>query len=113
MVLPLLVWFGSPRIVLSPFKLFEAMGLIAALLVIRRDMESRRRSRGARDRRASTGEAGDASRAQGLGLRSLRYRATLLGGAFEIEENPRGGTTVAVVYPDAQSGAQSAHQRGV
>jgi hypothetical protein len=29
---------------------------------VRRDMESRRRSRGARDRRASTGEAGDASR---------------------------------------------------
>ncbi|MDQ3563312.1 MAG: DUF3387 domain-containing protein [Pseudomonadota bacterium] len=30
--------------------------------ISRRDMESRRRSRGARDRRASTGEAGDASR---------------------------------------------------
>lgn len=50
---------------------------------------------------------------QGLGLRSLRYRATLLGGAFEVEENPRGGTTVAVVYPDAQRGEQGAHPRGV
>jgi two-component system, NarL family, sensor histidine kinase FusK len=37
---------------------------------------------------------------EGLGLHSLRYRATLLGGVLEIKENPQGGTTVAVIYPD-------------
>jgi signal transduction histidine kinase len=42
---------------------------------------------------------------QGLGLHSLRYRATLLGGLLEIDETPQGGTTVAVVYPDDPSGA--------
>ena len=36
---------------------------------------------------------------QGLGMHSLRFRASLLGGAFEIEKNPQGGTTVAVIYP--------------
>ncbi len=36
---------------------------------------------------------------QGLGMHSLRFRASLLGGSFEIEKNPQGGTTVVVIYP--------------
>lgn len=40
---------------------------------------------------------------QGLGMNSLRFRASLLGGDFEIVKNTQGGTTVAVIYP-AQRG---------
>lgn len=36
---------------------------------------------------------------QGLGMHSLRARASLLGGVLEIEGNTHGGTTVAVIYP--------------
>jgi len=36
---------------------------------------------------------------QGLGMHSLRFRASLLGGGFEMEKNSQGGTTVAVIYP--------------
>ncbi len=36
---------------------------------------------------------------QGLGMHSLRARASLLGGSLEIEKNTQGGTTVAVIYP--------------
>ncbi|MGH8538596.1 MAG: REP-associated tyrosine transposase [Gammaproteobacteria bacterium] len=43
---------------------------------IRRDMESRRRSRGARDRRASTGEAGDASRRK-VSVGAVSHRAVV------------------------------------
>jgi signal transduction histidine kinase len=35
----------------------------------------------------------------GLGMYSLRARASLLGGSLAIGKNPQGGTTVAVVYP--------------
>ncbi|TXT35446.1 MAG: periplasmic sensor signal transduction histidine kinase [Comamonadaceae bacterium] len=35
----------------------------------------------------------------GLGMCSLRARASLVGGSLEIEANPQGGTTVAVIYP--------------
>lgn len=35
----------------------------------------------------------------GLGMYSLRARASLLGGTLEIEASPQGGTTVAVIYP--------------
>lgn len=35
----------------------------------------------------------------GLGMHSLRARASLLGGYLEIGKNSQGGTTVAVVYP--------------
>lgn len=37
---------------------------------------------------------------QGLGMHSMRYRASLLGGTFAIEKNAHRGTTVAVMYPD-------------
>lgn len=35
----------------------------------------------------------------GLGMHSLRARASLLGGVLKIERNAHGGTTVAVIYP--------------
>ncbi len=35
----------------------------------------------------------------GLGMHSLRARASLLGGSFEMTRNAQGGTTVAVIYP--------------
>lgn len=39
---------------------------------------------------------------QGLGLHSLRQRATLLDGSFTIHRNACGGTTVAVSYPASE-----------
>lgn len=36
---------------------------------------------------------------QGLGMHSMRYRASLLGGRFAIERNAQGGTTIAITYP--------------
>jgi signal transduction histidine kinase len=36
---------------------------------------------------------------QGLGMHSLRYRASLLRGSIAIERNGLGGTTIAVMYP--------------
>jgi signal transduction histidine kinase len=47
---------------------------------------------------------------QGLGMHSLRARASLLGGSLEIERNTQGGTTVAVIYP-AQKEEQSEHRQ--
>lgn len=44
----------------------------------------------------------------GLGLHSLRYRAALLGGAFEMNKNSQGGTTVAVIYPNDRGGQAGA-----
>ena len=38
-------------------------------------------------------------RASGLGLHSLRHRASLLGGACTVTRNALGGTTVAISYP--------------
>jgi len=38
----------------------------------------------------------------GLGMHSLRARASLLGGCLEIARNTQGGTTVAVIYPAHQ-----------
>ena len=35
---------------------------------------------------------------EGMGLHSMRYRASLLGGSLDIRENPKGGTIVAVIY---------------
>lgn len=37
--------------------------------------------------------------AQGLGVHSLRARASLLEGCLEVQRNTQGGTTVAVIYP--------------
>ncbi|MDO8776852.1 MAG: MASE1 domain-containing protein [Burkholderiaceae bacterium] len=46
---------------------------------------------------------------QGLGMHSMRYRASLLGGTFAIERNAHRGTTVVVMYPD--QGEQNEQQR--
>ena len=48
---------------------------------------------------------------QGLGMHSLRARASLLRGVFEIEKNQQGGTTVAVIYPDPK-GTQREQRQG-
>jgi signal transduction histidine kinase len=37
--------------------------------------------------------------ARGLGMHNLRYRASLLGGAFALERNAHGGTTLTVTCP--------------
>lgn len=42
---------------------------------------------------------------QGLGLNSMRFRASLLGGRFAAQKNALGGTTVEVLYPDLRSEA--------
>ncbi|MES2935490.1 MAG: sensor histidine kinase [Pseudomonadota bacterium] len=42
----------------------------------------------------------DASERQGLGMHSMRYRANLLGGSFEIAEHSPGGTSISVIYPN-------------
>ncbi len=41
----------------------------------------------------------DASKDSGLGLRSMRYRAEIIGASLEISSGPTGGTTVAVYLP--------------
>jgi two-component system CheB/CheR fusion protein len=38
----------------------------------------------------------------GLGLRIMRYRASMIGAAFTIQNDPGGGTRVACVWPHAQ-----------
>ena len=38
---------------------------------------------------------------EGLGLRSLRYRARVLGATLAVERRPQGGTTVRLHLPDA------------
>lgn len=48
---------------------------------------------------------------QGLGVLSLRARASLLGGSLEIEKNTQGGATVAVIYP-VQRGKQCEQRQG-
>lgn len=48
---------------------------------------------------------------RGLGMHSLRARASQLGGSLEMERNTQGGTTVAVIYP-AQRGAQREQRQG-
>jgi two-component system, NarL family, sensor histidine kinase FusK len=43
----------------------------------------------------------DAARADsGLGMYSMRYRASLLGGILQVTDNVPRGTTIAVTYPD-------------
>lgn len=46
---------------------------------------------------------------QGLGMHSMRYRASLLGGAFVVERNTLGGTTIAVIYPDPEGHREQQH----
>ncbi len=40
--------------------------------------------------------------AKGLGMHSMHYRASLLGGSMEIESNAQQGTTITVTYPDLE-----------
>jgi two-component system, NarL family, sensor histidine kinase FusK len=44
----------------------------------------------------------------GMGMFSMRYRASLLGGVLRVTENPPRGTTVAVTYPDLESRPEEA-----
>lgn len=39
---------------------------------------------------------------QGLGMHSMRYRASLLGGSFAIDRNAQGGTCISIIYPDPE-----------
>jgi signal transduction histidine kinase len=39
---------------------------------------------------------------QGLGMHSMRYRASLLGGVFAIARNAQGGTRIVIIYPDPE-----------
>lgn len=40
----------------------------------------------------------------GLGLEIMRYRAEMIGGTLDIEQNPTGGTTVRCTFPIVDSG---------
>ncbi len=40
--------------------------------------------------------------AKGLGMHSMHYRASLLGGSMQIENNAQQGTTITVTYPDLE-----------
>ncbi len=39
---------------------------------------------------------------KGLGMHSMRYRASLLGGSMQIESNAQHGTSITVTYPDLE-----------
>ncbi len=39
---------------------------------------------------------------KGLGMHSMQYRASLLGGSIKIESNAQQGTTITVTYPDLE-----------
>ncbi len=39
---------------------------------------------------------------KGLGMHSMRYRASLLGGSMQIESNAQQGTTITVTYPNLE-----------
>ncbi len=45
--------------------------------------------------------------AKGLGMHSMHYRASLLGGSLQIESNAQQGTSITVTYPDLEG--QSEH----
>ncbi|MDR7376605.1 signal transduction histidine kinase [Rhodoferax ferrireducens] len=49
-------------------------------------------------------------RGRGIGMHSMRYRASLLGGHFDIAPNAPSGTTIRVTYPDQK--VQSEQQHG-
>ncbi len=40
--------------------------------------------------------------AKGLGMHSMQYRASLLGGSIKIESNAQQGTTITVTYPNLE-----------
>lgn len=46
----------------------------------------------------------------GIGMYSMRSRATLLGGTFEVTDTVPHGTTIAVTYPDAESQHEQPHR---
>ncbi len=47
--------------------------------------------------------------AKGLGMHSIRYRASLLGGSMQINSNARQGTTITVTYTDLESHSEQPH----
>jgi signal transduction histidine kinase len=54
-------------------------------------------------------DAGPASIDSGMGMYSMRYRASLLGGILHITDNVPCGTTIAVTYPDLESQLEQPH----
>lgn len=47
-------------------------------------------------------ELAPSRRDKGVGMRNMHYRASLLGGTFEISKNYPSGTRIAVTYPDQE-----------
>ena len=45
----------------------------------------------------------------GMGMYSMRYRASLLGGILQVTDNVPRGTTIAVTYPDLESQLEQPH----
>lgn len=54
-------------------------------------------------------EAEHARADSGLGMFSMRYRASLLGGVLQVTGNLPRGTTVAVTYPDLERQLEEPH----
>jgi signal transduction histidine kinase len=54
-------------------------------------------------------DAGPARADSGMGMYSMRYRASLLGGILQVTENVPRGTTIAVKYPDLESQLEQPH----
>ncbi len=50
-----------------------------------------------------------ASKSDGLGMHSMRFRANLLGGSMKIESHAREGTSIVVVCPDQQESTGLRH----
>ena len=48
--------------------------------------------------------------AKGLGMHSMHYRASLLGGSMEIESNAQQGTIITVTYPDLEGQSEQRHR---
>ena len=48
--------------------------------------------------------------AKGLGMHSMHYRASLLGGDMQIESNAQQGTTITVTYPDLEGQSEQRHR---
>jgi two-component system, NarL family, sensor histidine kinase FusK len=54
-------------------------------------------------------EAAHARADSGLGMFSMRYRASLLGGVLQVTSNLPRGTTIAVTYPDLERQLEETH----
>lgn len=53
--------------------------------------------------------AGPARADLGMGMYSMRYRASLLGGILQVMDNVPRGTTIVVTYPDMESQLEQPH----